>query len=85
MATVTGMPPDRQTIIPMYALRLKHLVQAQARLVVTCKACRKTADADVLPLLHRLGPEYGVVETEKRLVCSACGQKGWASVRVEWL
>jgi hypothetical protein len=79
------MPRERATVVPFYALRLRHLVEVQARLVVYCGACRKSAEVDVLPVLHKLGPEYGVKEVEKRLTCSKCGQKGWAKVSVEWL
>ncbi len=79
------MPDAPATIIPFYALRLRHLIEPKAKLIVHCGACRKSVDADVLPILHKLGPEYGVKECEKRLTCSSCGQKGWAHVRVEWL
>jgi hypothetical protein len=78
------MPDERHVTLPFYALRLKNLVDPKARLVVMCKACRRSGRAEVLPLVHKLGPEFGVKDCELRLVCSHCHQKGWASVTVEW-
>ncbi len=76
---------ERRTTLPFYSLTLGHLVQPQAALVVSCGACRRTAQVDVLPLLVRLGPTFGVRELERRLTCEACGRKGFSLVQVEWL
>lgn len=74
--------PD--TIIPFYSLRLAHLVAEKGRLVVWCRACRRTAHLAVLPVLARLGPEERVSDLGRHLTCEGCHQKGWADVRVEW-
>ena len=71
--------------LPFYSLALGHLVQPQAVLTVYCGACRRTAQVDVLPLLVRLGPDYGVQELERRLTCGTCKRRGWSVVTVEWL
>ena len=73
------------TLIPFYALELHHLVHAKAKVVVICKACHKRGEADVVDLIHKLGPTHSVKHAERRLVCSGCLQRGWAMVRVEWL
>lgn len=78
------MADDKTLVIPFYALCLSHLVRPTAQLVVSCGACRKTREVDVLPLYGRLGPGYGVKALERRLTCSACGRRGFALVRVEW-
>lgn len=75
----------RRSTLPFYSLTLGHLMQPQAALVVSCGACRRTARVDVMPMLVRLGPGYGVRELERRLKCEQCGRKGFALVRVEWL
>ena len=76
------MPPA--TVIPFYALRLRHLTAAKADLVVTCGACRRSAPLPVLDLAYAHGPETGVRTLERRLRCQHCGRKGWATIRVEW-
>ena len=73
------------TVIPFYALRLGHLIQAKADLVVTCDACRRVARLPVIPLACKRGPNYGVRDLERGLRCETCGMRGWASIRVEWL
>jgi hypothetical protein len=73
-----------ETTIPFYALRLSHLVYLKARLVVTCRACRTERVAEVLPLYHRLEPDYSVRDLERRLTCGKCGRRGFGQVRVEW-
>ncbi len=80
-----GMPDERKTVIPFYALELGHLIRPVAQLVVTCGACRQSRVVEVLPLVHRLGPTYGVKGLERRLRCQGCGHRGFASVRAEWL
>lgn len=70
--------------IPFYSLLLGHLVQPRAVLIATCGACRRRADVDVVPLLVRLGPDFGVKELERRLACERCGRKGFSLVHVEW-
>lgn len=71
--------------MPFYSLTLAHLVRPQAVLTVSCGACRRTAEVDVLPLLARLGPGYGVRELERRLTCENCKRRGWSMVTVTWL
>ncbi len=77
------MPPA--TVIPFYALRLRHLTAPKAALLVSCGACRRTASVPVLDLAYRLGPDTQVRELERRLRCEHCGMKGWATIRVEWI
>lgn len=72
-------------IIPFYSLTLGNLVAPRAALVASCGACRRIATVDVLPLLTKLGPGYGVVELQRRLRCEGCGRKGFTFTRVEWL
>jgi hypothetical protein len=76
---------SRATVIPFYALRLRHLTVAKAELVVSCGACRRSASLPVLDLAYAHGPDTGVRELERRLRCQHCGRKGWATIRVEWL
>ena len=83
---VADMPPDRPTptTIPFYSLRLRHLVNAKANLVITCGACRRSGSLDPIALLAARGPEFGVRDLERALKCQACGRRGFANVRVEW-
>lgn len=74
--------PD--TIIPFYSLTLANLVSARGRLVVWCRACRRTAYLDVIPVLAKRGPGKRVSDLGRFLTCDGCRQKGWADVRVEW-
>lgn len=82
------MPPDRPAppkIIPFYSLRLADLVSEKAVIVLQCRACRREGRLDVIPVLARRGPNFGVRELEGVVTCAECGRKGFAMVRVEWL
>lgn len=84
MAAVRGMS-SRGTVIPFYSLRLKKLVTTRAVVKVWCGACRRSGSLDPVASLLARGPEFGVKELEKSLRCDGCGQRGWASVTVDWL
>jgi hypothetical protein len=82
------MPPDRPSpdrVIPFYSLTLGDLVYPKAALIVWCGSCRREARLDVIPVLAKRGPAFGVRELDKVLTCAGCGRKGFANVRVEWL
>lgn len=79
--TSAAVPPA--TVVPFYALRLRHLTAVKAELVDSCGACRRSASLRVLDLAYAHGPDTGVRELERRLQCQHCGRKGWATIRVE--
>lgn len=82
----SGMPDEPRTdrVIPFYSLKLSDLVYPKAGLVVWCGACRREARLQVVPLIGKRGPDYGVRDLGKALTCGACGRRGFANVRVEW-
>ncbi|MBP2233133.1 putative SOS response-associated peptidase YedK/predicted RNA-binding Zn-ribbon protein involved in translation (DUF1610 family) [Azospirillum agricola] len=61
-----------------YAARVSALVGARGPLGGTCGACRRRWAVDVLDAVERLGPDVTLRELAERLVCPACGQRGWA-------
>lgn len=78
------MPQDPHTVIPFYSLRLRHVVAAKGRIVVWCRACRRTGYLDPVDVIALRGPELGVRDLDKLLRCDGCGRKGFADVRMDW-
>ena len=76
---------DSDRVIPFYSLTLGDLVHPRAVLVVHCQACRTEREVQVVPVLARRGPAFGVRDLEKVFTCSACSRRGFAMVRVVWL
>ena len=84
-ATLGGMTGPPLPVIPFYSLTLGNLVAARAVLLAARGACSRQASMDVMPLLARLGPRFGVRDLERRLKRDRCGRKRLTTVRVEWL
>lgn len=71
-------------ITPFHSLSLGDLVAPKAEVVVTCRAYHHSGRLAVIPLLGAKGPQHGIRHLERTLRCDGCGQRGWASVSVEW-
>lgn len=77
------MPPA--TVIPFYALRLRHLVLPKAKLHAECIGCGRRGVLSVLEAAFKHGPEANVRDLEKVLRCRGCGKAGLVNVTVRWL
>jgi hypothetical protein len=77
--------PTRTDDDTFYSLRLRDLVHAKAILIITCGAIRRSGSLDPIALLASRGREFGVRDLERARKCQACGRRGFAHIRVEWL
>lgn len=83
-APAPGMMPPAM-VIPLYALRLRHVTAPKAALLVSCGACSPHGDAAGAGPGLPAGTGHGRAGAGTAAEMRSLRDKGWATIRVEWL